>query len=186
MLAEEDALYVLHRRNLTRVADTDGDGVADRFDRVAALPHGVADTYDYAYGLVRDRAGGFVLSYAPYANTTMPGSGGVLRLVPGQGAAGGRLRAPQPAGLVRRAGSRGLLHRQPGRMGRDQQALPRARRDGSTASRTRRRQQHADRPAGTAGGLGPVRLGQVDQRRRLRHTPAASSAPSPASSSWPS
>src|SRR5262249_44289726 len=84
MLAEDDALYVLHRRNLTRVVDTDGDGVADRFDRVAGLPHGVADTYDYAYGLVRDRSGGFILSYAPYANTKLPGSGGVVRRVPGQ------------------------------------------------------------------------------------------------------
>ena len=55
MLAEQDALYVLHRRNLTRIVDSNGDGVADRFDRVAALPHGVADTYDYGYGLVRDR-----------------------------------------------------------------------------------------------------------------------------------
>jgi hypothetical protein len=85
--AEDDALYILHRRNLTRAADTDGDGTADRFDRVAALPQDVADAYDYAYGLVRDRSGGFILSYAPYANTTMPGSGGVLRLAPG--------RAPQ-------------------------------------------------------------------------------------------
>ncbi len=84
MLAEDDALYVLHRRNLTRITDTDGDGTADRFDRVAALPHGVADTYDYAYGLVRDTTGGFILSYAPYANRTLPGSGGVLRLEPGR------------------------------------------------------------------------------------------------------
>jgi hypothetical protein len=84
MLAEPDGLYVLHRRNLTRVVDTDGDGVADRFDRVAALPHGVADTYDYAYGLVRDRGGAFVYSYAPYANGHLPGSGSALRLVPGQ------------------------------------------------------------------------------------------------------
>lgn len=84
MLAEADALYVLHRRNLTRVTDTDGDGVADRFDRVAALPHGVANTYDYAYGLVRDKNGHFVISYAPYANTHLPGSGGAVRLVPGQ------------------------------------------------------------------------------------------------------
>jgi hypothetical protein len=84
MLAEADALYVLHRRNLTRLADTDGDGVADRFDRVAALPHGIADTYDYAYGLVRDTGGAFVLSYAPYANTHLPGSGSALRLVAGQ------------------------------------------------------------------------------------------------------
>jgi hypothetical protein len=83
MLAEPDALYVLHRRNLTRLVDGDGDGVADRFDRVAALPHGIADTYDYGYGLVRDKSGGFVFSFAPYANTQLPGSGGAVRLAPG-------------------------------------------------------------------------------------------------------
>lgn len=58
--------------------------MADRFDRVAALPHGVADTYDYGYGLVRDRAGAFVISYAPYANRELPGSGGAVRLIPAQ------------------------------------------------------------------------------------------------------
>jgi glucose/arabinose dehydrogenase len=84
MLAEPGVLYVLHRRNLTRIQDTDGDGTADRFDRVAALPHGVADTYDYGYGLVRDKDGAFVFTYAPYANTHMPGSGSALRLVPGK------------------------------------------------------------------------------------------------------
>lgn len=84
MLAEPDGLYVLHRRNLTRVRDTNGDGRADRFDRIVALPHGIADTYDYAYGLVRDRHGGFVISYAPYANRSLPGSGGAVRLVPGR------------------------------------------------------------------------------------------------------
>jgi hypothetical protein len=83
MLAADEGLYVLHRRNLTRIVDTDGDGRADRFDRVAALPHGVADTYDYAYGLARDRSGHFVLSYAPYANPQLPGSGGAIRLRPG-------------------------------------------------------------------------------------------------------
>jgi glucose/arabinose dehydrogenase/cytochrome c551/c552 len=84
MLAEPDALYVLHRRNLTKIVDGDGYGVAHHFDRVAALPHGVADTYDYGYGLVRDRSGAFVYTYAPYANTKIPGSGGALRLVPGK------------------------------------------------------------------------------------------------------
>jgi glucose/arabinose dehydrogenase len=84
LLAEEDALYVLHRRNLTRIRDTDRDGLANRLDRVALLPHGVADTYDYGYGLVRDRGGAFVFTYAPYANTHMPGSGGAVRLLPGQ------------------------------------------------------------------------------------------------------
>jgi glucose/arabinose dehydrogenase/mono/diheme cytochrome c family protein len=81
LLAEDDALYVLHRRNLTRITETEGR--AEHFDRVAHLSHGVADTYDYAYGLVRDRTGGFVLSYAPYANRELPGSGGAIRLSPG-------------------------------------------------------------------------------------------------------
>jgi len=84
MLAEPDALYVLHRRNLTKIVEGDGYGVASHFDRVAALPHGIADTYDYGYGLVRDRSGAFVYTYAPYANTKIPGSGGAVRLVPGK------------------------------------------------------------------------------------------------------
>jgi mono/diheme cytochrome c family protein/glucose/arabinose dehydrogenase len=87
MLADDDALYVLHRRNLTRVVDRDGDGFADRFDRVVGLPHSVADSYDYGYGLTRDRSGAFVVSYAPYASTHLSGSGGAVRLVPGQPAA---------------------------------------------------------------------------------------------------
>ncbi len=84
MLAEEDALYVLHRRNLTRIRDSGRDGLAQHIDRVAALPHGVAETYDYGYGLVRDRSGAIVFSFAPHANKTLPGSGGALRLIPGQ------------------------------------------------------------------------------------------------------
>jgi glucose/arabinose dehydrogenase len=84
MRAEDDDLYVLHRRNLTRLIDTDNDGVADRFDRVAALPHGIADTYDYGYGLTRDKDGHFVISFAPHANQQLSGSGGALRLVPNE------------------------------------------------------------------------------------------------------
>jgi glucose/arabinose dehydrogenase/mono/diheme cytochrome c family protein len=84
LLAEDDGLYVLHRRNLTRIVESKHDGSADRFDRVAALPHGMADSYDYGYGLVRDRRGAFVFSFAPYANRHLPGSGGAVRLVPGK------------------------------------------------------------------------------------------------------
>jgi hypothetical protein len=84
MLAEPDGLYVLHRRNLTRISETNGKGVADRFERVAALPHGIGDTYDYGYGLARDPKGAFVFTYAPYANATMPGSGNALRLTQGK------------------------------------------------------------------------------------------------------
>jgi glucose/arabinose dehydrogenase/cytochrome c551/c552 len=82
MLAEDDGLYVLHRRNLTKIVEK--YGVAARFERVALLPHGIADTYDMAYGLARDKDGNFIYSYAPYANTTMSGSGSALRLKPGK------------------------------------------------------------------------------------------------------
>lgn len=82
MLAEDDGLYILHRRNLTKIVER--NGVAERFDRMFALPHGIADTYDMAYGLVRDKSGAFVLSYAPYANATLPGSGAALRMKPGK------------------------------------------------------------------------------------------------------
>ncbi|MBA4187641.1 MAG: hypothetical protein C0467_06435 [Planctomycetaceae bacterium] len=81
MLAEDDGLYVLHRRNLTKI--TEKNGITTGFERVAALPHGIADTYDMAYGLARDKGGRFVFGYAPYSNTTIPGSGGALRLKPG-------------------------------------------------------------------------------------------------------
>jgi cytochrome c551/c552 len=83
MVAESGALYVLHRRNLTKITDSDGDGKADRFDRVAGLPHGVADSYDYGYGLMRDKTGAFVMTYAPYANREMSGSGSLIRLLEG-------------------------------------------------------------------------------------------------------
>jgi cytochrome c551/c552 len=82
MLAEDDGLYVLHRRNLTRIVER--NGVPDRFDRVFALPHGIADTYDMAYGLVREKDGAFVLSYAPHANKTLIGSGSAIRMRPGK------------------------------------------------------------------------------------------------------
>jgi mono/diheme cytochrome c family protein/glucose/arabinose dehydrogenase len=83
LLHDGDALYVLHRRNLTRICETHGDGRADRFDRVAALPHEVANVYDWGYGLARDRAGAFILSFAPYGKRHPLGSGSVLRLMPG-------------------------------------------------------------------------------------------------------
>jgi glucose/arabinose dehydrogenase/mono/diheme cytochrome c family protein len=82
MLAEKDALYVLHRRNLTRISEN--NGVATRFDRVFALPHGIAESYDYGYGLVRDKGGAFVMSFAPYANKKLAGSGSAIRVIPGE------------------------------------------------------------------------------------------------------
>lgn len=84
MLAEDDGLYVLHRRNLTKIVESKRDGVADRFERVFALPHSIGEAYDYGYGLVRDKTGAFVISYAPYASTSLPGSGSAIRLLPGK------------------------------------------------------------------------------------------------------
>jgi len=85
MLAEPEALYVMHRRNFTKIGDDDAQGRARKFERIAALPQGLTtDSYDYAYGLVRDRGGAFVYTYAPYADMKMSGAGGALRLNPGK------------------------------------------------------------------------------------------------------
>lgn len=81
MYADDD-VYLLHRRNLTRIRESK-DG-SQQFERIAHLPHGIADTYDMAYGLTRDAKGRFVFGYAPYANTTLAGSGGAVRYQPGQ------------------------------------------------------------------------------------------------------
>lgn len=75
MSIDQGELYVLHRRNLSKVTEK---GV----ERVFALPHGVQETYDYAYGPVKDRDGRWVIAYAPYANRKMPGSGSMIRLGP--------------------------------------------------------------------------------------------------------
>jgi hypothetical protein len=87
MKAEDDGLYILHRRNLTKITEShssQGSQVSHSFDRVAALPHGIADTYDMAYGLARDRYGNWVFGYAPYADQKMVGAGGAIRLSPGK------------------------------------------------------------------------------------------------------
>ncbi len=71
-------LYVLHRRNLSRLRESEGR--VARVDRVAALPHAVGNAYDWAYGLVRDRDGSFLFTFAPHANQHLAGSGSLLRL----------------------------------------------------------------------------------------------------------
>lgn len=74
------SLFVLHRRNLTRVRDDNNDGVADRFDRVARLTHAVGDSYDWAYGLVREPGGAFLLTLAPHSGRDLRGAGSLLRV----------------------------------------------------------------------------------------------------------
>jgi cytochrome c551/c552 len=80
MLAESDGLYVLHRRNLSKI--TEKDGRAERVTRVAALRQAAAEAYDYGYGLARDAGGAFVWSHAQYGDRTIPGAGSMLRLLP--------------------------------------------------------------------------------------------------------
>ena len=80
MLHDGQALYLLHRRNLTKLRDTNDDGLADRFDRVARINQAIGEQYDWAYGLVRDRQGRFLLSLAPWGKTDQQGAGSVLRL----------------------------------------------------------------------------------------------------------
>lgn len=74
MACDDGGLFILHRRNLSR-----WDWERQTLERMALIPHGVADSYDYAYGLTRDRSGAWVYSLAPYAHQTLPGSGGAVR-----------------------------------------------------------------------------------------------------------
>src|SRR5262249_33153502 len=71
-----------HRRNLSRLREIHTKGTADRCDRVAAIPHSVGNAYDWAYGLVRDRDGAFLYTFAPHAGRQIPGSGSLVRLPP--------------------------------------------------------------------------------------------------------
>jgi hypothetical protein len=82
MLADDDALFVLHRRNLTKITEEKSGSM--NIDRVAFLPQGIADAYDMGYGLVRDKLGRFVFGHAAYGDPKMFGGGSVVRLTPGK------------------------------------------------------------------------------------------------------
>jgi hypothetical protein len=83
MVHDGEAIHLLHRRNLTRLADTDGDGVFDRFDREALLEQPVVENLDNAYGLVREPSGSYVFTYTSQTKKRYPGYGGAVRMVPG-------------------------------------------------------------------------------------------------------
>ena len=58
----DDDIYVAQRPELTRVRDTTGDGVADRFETVNA-EWGVTDNWhEFTFGPRRDREGNFVIA----------------------------------------------------------------------------------------------------------------------------
>ncbi|MBI4606216.1 MAG: hypothetical protein HY721_29975 [Planctomycetes bacterium] len=82
MVHRGDDLYVLHRRNITRLRDPDGDGRAEVVERVFTWPQGLVSSYDWAYGLVPEPDGSFLFGLAPWANRTQRGAGSALRLRP--------------------------------------------------------------------------------------------------------
>jgi mono/diheme cytochrome c family protein len=85
MAHDGSSLLVQHRRNLTRVKDNDGDGVAERFEHVLSFPQLLdPKSYDWGYGMVPDKQGGYILSFAAHAvdSQEMTGSGSAIRLNP--------------------------------------------------------------------------------------------------------
>ncbi|MFO0822641.1 MAG: hypothetical protein U0792_05890 [Gemmataceae bacterium] len=125
MLAEDDGLYVLHRRNLTKI--TESSGVADKFERVAALPQGIADAYDMGYGLARDKDGRFVFGHAAYGDPEDARGRFRAATETREASRGSRVRTAERTRLVQWQRRRSVLHRQSGRLGRHEQALPRQR-----------------------------------------------------------
>jgi mono/diheme cytochrome c family protein len=85
MAHDGSSLLVQHRRNLTRVLDRDRDGVADRFEHVLSFPQLLdPKSYDWGYGMVPDKHGGYIVSFATHAvgSQEMKGSGSAIRLQP--------------------------------------------------------------------------------------------------------
>ena len=184
MLAEDDGLYVLHRRNLTKIVET--DGVADRFDRVAALPHGIADTYDMAYGLARDKQRPLRLRLRPLRQH----DDARLRRRARARARASRRRRSRSGCATRSAGA-------PGRTARSSSPTTRAtgsRRTSSATSREGqllrlpepRRSRSTPRSPPARRRSGCRTPGRGRSTASPTTTPAASSARSPGSSSWPS
>lgn len=75
-----EGLTVLHRGALTRMRDTNGDGVADAYARISGGSDWMADSR--AFGLLRDRAGAYWFNVADNKKA-WPGSATALRLTPG-------------------------------------------------------------------------------------------------------
>lgn len=85
MAHDGHSLLVQHRRNLTRVLDGDRDGVAERYEHLLSFPQLLdPKSYDWGYGLVPDKKGGYIVSFATHAvgSQEMKGSGSAIRLIP--------------------------------------------------------------------------------------------------------
>jgi hypothetical protein len=59
---DDKTVYVVHRPELCRVTDTDGDGVADKFETVCDKWGVSGDYHEYAFGPARDKDGNFYIT----------------------------------------------------------------------------------------------------------------------------
>src|SRR5712692_8365484 len=92
-------LFVLHLPELTRVVDTDGDGVADLYETVSDQWGMSGNYHEFVYGPLRDREGNFYVALGCASNNAEP------RLpVRGELTRRGRLAKEQKEGLVYRVG----------------------------------------------------------------------------------
>ncbi|MBI2686514.1 MAG: hypothetical protein HYX27_09385 [Acidobacteria bacterium] len=91
--------FVAHLPELTRVADTDGDGVADLYETVAD-GWGISGNYhEFLYGPVRDKQGNFYLSLGLSSNGAEP-----RMPVRGEFTSKGRQAKEQKEGIVGKVG----------------------------------------------------------------------------------
>ncbi|MBM3788263.1 MAG: hypothetical protein FJW30_28335 [Acidobacteria bacterium] len=93
--AKAGEYYIAHLPELTRVADTDGDGKADVYETVAD-GWGISGNYhEFLYGPVRDKQGNFYLSLGLSSNGAEPRTP-----VRGEFTSKGRQATEQKAGLI--------------------------------------------------------------------------------------
>ena len=64
--------FVVQRPELTRVVDTDGDGVADLYETISDAWGMSGNYHEFAYGPVRDAAGNFYISLGCASNVAKP------------------------------------------------------------------------------------------------------------------
>ena len=153
----------MHRRNLTRIVENTGHPA--RYERIAACLTASPRT---RHGLRPGsrQEGRFVFGYAAYADAKMSGAGGVLRLKPGKPpeevAYGLRCAAgwcAGPDGEVFFTDSQGDWVASTSFATSKREVLRLAEPIAATAHHEAR---------GQGGGLGPLRLGAINQRNRIR------------------
>ena len=91
--------FVVHLPELTRVVDTDGDGMADLYETISDQWGMSGNYHEFIYGPVRDRQGNFYVSLGCASNNAEPRTP-----VRGELTRRGRLAKEQKEGIVYRVG----------------------------------------------------------------------------------